>query len=180
MTAQRADDREDGYLTAGATEAPLPAEPLSGDPDVSPEHDPEGDPSTLDEQDLYDVPDDAPTPHEGHIMPSHGITAAICAGLCAAAVAAGVAWLIVRSRRRESPTRRAAKRAARQFSERSRRAAAHGSELVEPFEGRARRGVATSLDAAARLRRRASRHSLATSLDAVARLRRRAETLRRR
>lgn len=158
MTAYRADDREEGYLAGDLAEAPTPPEPRRGASDGSPDHYPEGDPNALYEQDL---PHDADNGYaaDGHATDDAAVTkpreryaaAAICAGLCAAAIAAGVAWLIVRSRRRVHPVRRAAGR----LSERSRRVAAEGRELVEPIEGHARRGVANSVQVASRLRRRA-------------------------
>ena len=163
MTAHRADDREDGYLAGDLAEAPTPPEPRRGASDGSPDHYPEGDPNALYEQDLPYHADNgyADDDHaaDGHEVDDAAVatpreryaSAAICAGLCAAAVAAGVAWLIVRSRRRVHPVRRAAGR----LSERSRRVAAEGRELVEPLEGHARRGVANSVQAASRLRRRA-------------------------
>ena len=158
MTAHRADDREDGYLAGDLAEAPTPPEPRRGASDGSPDHYPEGDPNALYEQDFPDYADNGYA-DDDHAADDATVTtpreryaaAAICAGLCAAAVAAGVAWLIVRSRRRVHPVRRAAGR----LSERSRRVAAEGRELVEPLEGHARRGVANSVQAASRLRRRA-------------------------
>ncbi len=170
MTALWADDENEGYRAPDATEVPPLPEPIRGfEADPPQDQYADGAPYALYEQDLYDVPDDVPdddpyavpaaaTPREDGGTPSHLSAAAICAGVCAAVVAAGVTWLIVRSRRRVSPARRAARLAAHQFfefSERSRRAAAQGGELVEPLEGHARRGVTTSIEAAARLRRRA-------------------------
>lgn len=153
MTMQWADDQNEGYLASDIDESPPLPEPIRGfETDPPHEHYPEGDPYSLYEQDLYDDPASEPgyaSAPEHDATPGHLTVAAIWAGVAAAAVATVGVWLFVRSRRRrEHP----AKRAARQFSERSLEAAAHRAELAEPY---AKRGVATSVEAASRLRGRA-------------------------